>query len=74
VVVGVFLDPTIVDRISDRVTIDTGYRFFAMTPDSTPFIVEAGLPSLYAGNFTSTFNASELLLSLRIYEPFRFLR
>ena len=55
-------------EISDRITLDTGYRFFAMTPDSTAIYIEN---SLGLGSYTSAFSASELLLSIRIYEPFR---
>lgn len=55
-------------EISDRVTLDTSYRFFAMTPDSTAIYVDN---SVGLGSFSSAFNASELLLSVRIYEPFR---
>ena len=58
--------------INDRITIDTGYRFFAMTPDSAPLLVDAPLgAALSFGQYTSAFSASELLLSVRIYEPFR---
>lgn len=55
-------------EISDRVTLDTSYRFFAMTPESTAIYVDN---SVGLGSFSSAFNASELLLSVRIYEPFR---
>jgi len=59
-------------QLSDRVTFDTGYRFFAMTPGSTPLAVtNGGLLVQPAGSYTSAFSASELLLSVRIYEPFR---
>jgi len=60
-------------QISDRVTIDTGYRFFAMTPASTTLFLTGAppIPALGIGSFSSAFSASELLLSVRIYEPFR---
>jgi opacity protein-like surface antigen len=63
----------VVYQISDRVTIDTGYRFFAMTPGATTLYVSglAPLPSIGLGDFPSAFSASELLVSIRIYEPFR---
>jgi opacity protein-like surface antigen len=61
-------------RLNDRVTFDTGYRFFAMTPSSTmiraDFPKTSG-PDLIFGSVTSAFSASELLVSVRIYEPFR---
>lgn len=55
-------------EISDRITLDTSYRFFAMTPESTAIYVAN---SIGVGSFSSAFSASELLLSVRIYEPFR---
>ncbi|MEI6239087.1 MAG: hypothetical protein WCR51_01740 [Planctomycetia bacterium] len=58
-------------RLSDRVTFDTGYRFFAMTPGSSPLILATPLYSQVIGTTSSAFSASELLLSVRIYEPFR---
>jgi opacity protein-like surface antigen len=58
-------------QLSDRVTFDTGYRFFAMSPASNPVSLNSGSFSQSIGSSTSTFSASELLLSIRIYEPFR---
>jgi opacity protein-like surface antigen len=59
-------------QLSDRITFDTGYRFFAMTPGSTPLAVtNNGRVVEPIGSYTSAFSASELLLSVRIYEPFR---
>ena len=58
-------------QLSDRITFDTGYRFFAMTPGATPLNVTSGSVLLPFGSYTSAFSASELLLSIRIYEPFR---
>jgi opacity protein-like surface antigen len=55
-------------QLSDRITFDTGYRFFAMTPGATP--LSGGGEQLF-GSYTSAFSASELLISVRIYEPFR---
>lgn len=61
-------------RISDRVEFDVSYRFFAteqvntpifLTPVSGPPPVPSGLSVLHG------FSASEMLFSLRIYEPFR---
>ena len=54
-------------QLSDRITFDTGYRFFAMTPGATPLAA----PGLPIGSYTSAYSASELLISIRIYEPFR---
>jgi len=59
-------------QLSDRITFDTGYRFFAMTPGATPLAATDGGPTVFPfGSYTSAFSASELLLSIRIYEPFR---
>lgn len=53
-------------EISKRATIDLGYRFFSIS-ESTATLEFIGVPSDYQTNFA----ASELLLSVRIYEPFR---
>jgi opacity protein-like surface antigen len=58
-------------QLSDRVTFDTGYRFFAMSPASSPVSLNTPAFSQLIGSATSAFSASELLLSIRIYEPFR---
>lgn len=58
-------------KLSDRVTFDTGYRFFAMSPALNPVSLNTGVFSQSIGSSTSAFSASELLLSIRIYEPFR---
>jgi hypothetical protein len=53
------------------VTFDTGYRFFAMSPGATPLGLSTSSYSQIFGTTTSALSASELLLSVRIYEPFR---
>jgi opacity protein-like surface antigen len=59
-------------QLSDRITFDTGYRFFAMTPGATPLAAtDGGNIAQPLGSYTSVFSASELLVSIRIYEPFR---
>ena len=63
--------PIDTEQLSDRVTFDTGYRFFAMSPASNPVSLNSGSFSQSIGSATSAFSASELLLSIRIYEPFR---
>lgn len=57
-------------QITNRTTIDLGYRFFDTVSDGLPLTGNepGGLP---AGSYVSNFYASELLLSVRIYEPFR---
>jgi len=56
-------------QITDRMTIDLGYRFFDTVSGRLPLTdgVSEGFP---AGSYLSNFYASELLLSVRIYEPF----
>ena len=54
---------------SDRVTLDLGYRFFAIGRGSSSLFTDP--TGTYVGEYTSAFTASELLLSVRIYEPFR---
>ena len=63
-------------QISRRVTFDVGYRFFSIGNGSTPLLTSnnsatGGAPYTFLGNSLSAFTASELLLSVRIYEPFR---
>lgn len=53
-------------EISQRATLDLGYRFFAID-ESTATGDFIGVPFDYPTNFA----ASELLLTLRIYEPLR---
>jgi len=57
-------------QITNRTTLDLGYRFFETVPDSLT-LTEKGSGGLSAGSYLSNFYASELLLSVRIYEPFR---
>lgn len=57
-------------QLSDRITLDTGYRFFAMTPGTTSLGISDGGFFIPLGSHTSAFSASELLISIRIYEPF----
>lgn len=54
--------------VRPQITIDLGYRFVGMNAASTPLVLGDGSP---AGDYTSAFTASEILLSVRIYEPFR---
>jgi len=63
-------------QMSRQVTFDVGYRFFSIGNGSTPLLTSgsmggSGAPYLFFGNSISAFTASELLLSVRIYEPFR---
>ena len=57
--------------LSERVTFDLGYRFFSIGAGSTSVtVMQSGVPLETAG-VSSAFSASELLLTVRIYEPFR---
>jgi opacity protein-like surface antigen len=57
--------------VSDRITLDLGYRFYGVgTGQSLLTLYNGGVPILGAP-VTTGFSASELLLSVRIYEPFR---
>lgn len=64
-------------HLSERVAIDLGYRFFAIDSQNSGLLYDGPYPAVpFAtgvpyGTFTSAFSTSELLLSLRIYEPFR---
>ena len=60
--------------ISERVELDFGYRFFALGATTTPVTRMEG--SFFRGteDIRHAFSAGEMLLSLRIYEPFRGLR
>lgn len=49
-------------QLSDRLTFDVGYRYFQIDPVSL------------AATPTTRFNASELMFTLRLFEPFRGLR
>lgn len=58
-------------NVSDRIALDLGYRFFEIGPGTTTLVSnQGGFP---AGSTTldTSFSTSELLLSIRIYEPFR---
>lgn len=57
--------------LGERVTFDLGYRFFSIDPSSTTVTVtQSSLPMQTVG-VGSHFTASELLFTVRIYEPFR---
>lgn len=71
---GVFYD------LSNRVAIDLGYRFMAIAPQDSQLLYDGPYPNgndvinvtnQPYGTLTTAFSTSELLLSIRIYEPFR---
>jgi opacity protein-like surface antigen len=55
-------------KLTDRITLDLGYRLFGTDSSSLPITVNDSGAS--AGTYQSNFYSSELLLSVRIYEPF----
>ena len=57
-------------QLTERTTLDLGYRFFDTVSSSLPLTAN-GSGGMPAGTYRSNFYASELLLSVRIYEPFR---
>jgi len=63
----------VVYAVNSRLTLDLGYRFYALQPKQTDLYLSgtAASPPVLLGTTENTFSASELLLSIRIYEPFR---
>ena len=58
-------------NVSDRIALDLGYRFFEIGPGTTTLVSnQGGFPAGTTALDTS-FSTSELLLSVRVYEPFR---
>jgi opacity protein-like surface antigen len=55
--------------LSDRIQFDAGYRFYNVADGNIPVTTYvAGLPP-QTGSITTSFTASELLFSVRIYDP-----
>lgn len=62
----------VVYELSERITVDVGYRFFALQAGRTTALLDDGVtPPFPLGDAWNAFSASELLLTVRIYEPFR---
>ena len=57
--------------ISERVELDFGYRFFALDATTTPVTRMEGPFFRGTEDIRHAFSAGEMLLSVRIYEPFR---
>lgn len=55
----------VIYAVSDRVTLDLGYRYYSVGPMSACDC--GGLP----GDIANQFVSNELLLTVRVYEPFR---
>ena len=62
---GVFHD------LSDRVTLDLGYRFYSVADGMLPLTATFGGSPVGTTSVVSSFAASEMLLSIRVMEPFR---
>jgi len=60
--------------LSERVELDLGYRFFALGATTTPVTRMEGHFFRGTEDIRHAFSASEMLFSVRIYEPFRALR
>jgi opacity protein-like surface antigen len=56
---------------TERLTLDLGYRFFSIGTGNSSVTAPANPFGDFSGTATSSFTASELLLSVRVYEPFR---
>lgn len=64
----------VIYRISDRIEFDVSYRFFATEQANTSIFLApvSGPPAVPTGqSVLHGFSASEMLFSLRVYEPFR---
>lgn len=59
--------------LTDRVTLDLGYRFYALQPGAGTFFVTNSSGTV-RDTLNTQFSASELLISVRVYEPFRWWR
>jgi opacity protein-like surface antigen len=58
-------------NVSDRIALDLGYRFFEIGPGTTTLVSNQGGFPAGSTALDTSFSTSELLLSIRIYEPFR---
>ena len=57
--------------LNERITLDLGYRFYNVGVGDTTLLFEAGGVPFASETITTSFATSEMLLSVRIYEPFR---
>lgn len=67
-------------NVSDRIALDLGYRFLGISPQNGSLYYDGpydngtdivNVTDQPYGTLTTAFSASEVLLSIRIYEPFR---
>lgn len=57
--------------LTDRITLDLGYRFFELASGSATAQVAQGVLPIDTASFDAGFSASELFFAIRIYEPLR---
>jgi opacity protein-like surface antigen len=56
--------------VTERIALDLGYRWYAV--DGGPATIDVATPAFsFSDSIGTRFGASELLFSLRVYEPFR---
>jgi opacity protein-like surface antigen len=63
----------VVYELNDRISLDFGYRFLGLSGGHT----DVSLTDAFGTNgfrIDTAFTASEMLLSVRVFEPFRFIR
>lgn len=56
--------------LGERATFDVGYRFYSLQPTSTDIYATDGTTFERLGGSSHGFSASELLFTLRLYDPF----
>lgn len=56
--------------LGERLTFDVGYRFYTLQPTSTDIFATDGTITDRLGASSHGFSASELLFTLRLYDPF----
>jgi hypothetical protein len=56
--------------VTDRIALDLGYRWYAV--DGGPATIDVTTPiGSFSDSVGTTYGASELLFTIRIFEPFR---
>lgn len=60
-------------KLSERVELDVGYRFFEIAPGAAELVVTTATGTI-RDQVNTAFSAGEALVTLRLYEPFRALR
>jgi hypothetical protein len=68
---GVFLLSRRLCAITDRITLDIGYRYFQIANSTSTGVISYVPVPVGSEVIGSAFSASELFFAFRIYEPFR---